>query len=278
MDFETPNHESKSLQCPWETSDSYFQLMCSCDSLILLRVYKRCAFGTTSCKSFVLWSPSIRSYKRIKCPYELPYYANSGVCYDSTADDYRVLFVSQGNETSVVTYSLRNNSWNMVIDSRYYLYVSEHQAVVNGAVHWVMCSRELDTRVIVYFDLVEEKFKGVPPPSLWKKDDDMNLVVLGGFLCAYCDIGAKQQIEVYAMKEYGKKESWTRLFIIPRVIDDTHLKPLCLTNKGQVLLSLWKMGIGIFDPEDGAFLPFGSDYGLTAIPYVESLVSLDGGV
>ncbi|XP_058181154.1 F-box protein At3g07870-like [Rhododendron vialii] len=139
-----------------------------------------------------------------------------------------------------------------------------------------MCSRELDSRVIVYFDLVEEKFKEVPPPSLWKKDDDMNLVVLGGFLCVYCDIGVKQ-IEVYAMKEYGKKESWTRLFVIPCVIDDAYLKPLCLTNKGQVLLSLWKMGIGIYDPEDGAFLPCGSDYGLTAIPYVESLVSLDGG-
>ncbi|KAE9450673.1 hypothetical protein C3L33_17424, partial [Rhododendron williamsianum] len=168
------------------------------------------------------------------------------------------------------------------MDNRYYLYASEHQAIVNGAVHWVMCSREFDSWVIVYFDLVEEKFKEVPPPSLWNDDDDeMNLVVLRGFLCVYCDIGVRQ-IEVYAMKEYGKKESWARLFVIPWAIErrvpcSTYLKPLCLTKKGQVLVSVGKRRIGIYDPKDRTFLLYDSVRGRTAIPYVESLVSLNGG-
>ncbi|KAH7832916.1 hypothetical protein Vadar_001304 [Vaccinium darrowii] len=121
-----------------------------------------------------------------------------------------------------------------------------------------MSSRESESRVIVYFDLVEGKFKEVPPPSSWNGDGKMNLVVLGGFLCMYGDIVAKQ-IEVYAMKEYGKKESWTRLFAIPCAIErgvpsSTYVTPLCLTKKGQVLVSVKGMGIGIYDPKDGTFM------------------------
>ncbi|XP_058182236.1 F-box protein CPR1-like [Rhododendron vialii] len=282
IDFRTPNRESESLQCPWENSDSFIQPLCSCDGLILLSLHDGHFVGTKSGRSFVLWNPSDRSHKIISCPYELPFCALYGLCYDSTAHDYKVFIVSQESETSVAIYSSRNNSWNLVMDNRYYLYASEHQAIVNGAVHWVMCSREFDSWVIVYFDLVEEKFKEVPPPSLWNEDDEMNLVVLRGFLCVYCDIGVRQ-IEVYAMKEYGKKESWARLFVIPCAIErrvpcSTYLKPLCLTKKGQVLVSVGKRRIGIYDPKDRTFLLYDSVRGRTAIPYVESLVSLNGGV
>lgn len=108
--------------------------------------------------------------KRISCPYELPYISLCGLCYHSTADDYMVFILSQENETSVVSYSFRNDSWNKIIHNRYCCCVSEHQAaVVNGFVHWVMYSRELRSCVIVYFDLVEGKFKEVTPQALWKK-------------------------------------------------------------------------------------------------------------
>ncbi|KAF7123159.1 hypothetical protein RHSIM_Rhsim12G0071000 [Rhododendron simsii] len=107
----------------------------------------------------------------MSCPYELPFTSLYGLCYDCAADD---------EVTSVAVYGLRNNSWDIFAGNRYGLYVSVHRAVVNGAVHWVMFSTESGSWVIVYFDLVEGKFKEVPPPSSWKEDDVMNLVVLGG--------------------------------------------------------------------------------------------------
>ncbi|KAG5531252.1 hypothetical protein RHGRI_026010 [Rhododendron griersonianum] len=240
----------KSLQCPWENSDSYFQPLCSCDGLLLLSVHDGYFDGTKSGRSFVLWNPSIGLHKRISCPYELPSISLYGLCYDSTADDYRVFIVSQENETSVVIYSSSNNSWSIFFDNRYNLYLSEHQAVVNGAVHWVMSPSRWDHFLwaIVYFDLVEEKFKEVPLPSSWNEDDEMNLVVLGGYLCVYCYLGVKQ------------------------------IELLCLTKRGQVLIKIGKRGIGIYDPKDGTFLPYDCVRGRMPIPYVETLVSPNGGV
>ncbi|KAH7834590.1 hypothetical protein Vadar_017678 [Vaccinium darrowii] len=266
--------------------------MCTCDGLILVSVRDRLHFGTTSRKPFVLWNPSIRSYKRISCPYELPFSSLYGLCYDSTVAEYRVFIVSQENETSVVVYHLRNDSWNIFIDNRYILSSSrinswnifidnhyvlsslKHHAVMNGTVHWVMRPYNSVSSVIVYFDLVEEKFIEVPPPSSWNKDDEMNLVVLREHLCVYGDIGVKQ-IEVCPMKEYGKKESWTRLFVIrcgilKRIHSSTDVKPLCLTKNGQVLMSLGKRGVGIYNPKDCTFLVYDCDRGWMPMPPTSS--------
>lgn len=185
IDSVNPNPYGKVLHCPCEDPSAYFQPLCSSDGLILVHV--RIEFdGTRSGKSFILWNPSNRSHRRISCPYELPFLTSLyGLCYDSTADDYRVFIVSHEKVTSVAVYGLRNNSWDIFVDNRYRHYVSEHwAAVVNGAVYWVMFSMESGLWVIVYFDLVEGKFKEVPPPSSWKEDDVMNLVVLGdSFAC-----------------------------------------------------------------------------------------------
>ncbi|XP_058192026.1 F-box/kelch-repeat protein At3g06240-like [Rhododendron vialii] len=227
--------------------------LCSCDGLILVHVHDGIDVdGARSGESFILWNPANGSHRRTSCPYELPITSLYGLCYDSAADDYRVFIVSHDKVTSVAVYSLRNNSWDIFVDNRYGLYVSVYRAVVNGAVHWVMFSMESGLWVIVYFDLVEGQFKEVPPPSSWKEDDVMNLVVLGGFLRVYCEIREKQ-IEVYAMKEYGKKESWARLFVIPSpseskcswvhtVPSSAYVKLLCLTKKGQVLISMGTRG------------------------------------
>ncbi|KAH7834816.1 hypothetical protein Vadar_019976 [Vaccinium darrowii] len=85
--------------------------------------------GNWGSNPFVLWNPSTRSHKRILCPYELPYYSLYGLCYDSAVDDYRVFIVSRRNETSVVVYSSRNDSWNIFIDNRYVLSSSKQPAV-----------------------------------------------------------------------------------------------------------------------------------------------------
>jgi hypothetical protein len=82
------------------------------------------------------------------------------------------------------------------------------------------------------------------------------------------------------MKEYAKKESWTRLFVMPCAIigrrdSSIHVKLLCLTKKGQVLISTEERGIGIYDPKDGTFLQYDSILGQIPIAYVESLVSLN---
>ncbi|KAH7834545.1 hypothetical protein Vadar_017274 [Vaccinium darrowii] len=294
FDFENLNHEPKTPQGPFE-KDSLLLTQCSCDGLILVSVLVKDPDGSFEAElkcnvrtSLILWNPSIGLYKRISCPHEITFSSRLGLGYDSAVDDYRVFVVSRENETSVMVYNSRNDSWNIFIDNRYVLSSWTHPAVLNGAVHWVMCPYESVSCVIVYFDLVEEKFKEVPPPSSWKKDDEMRLVVLGEQLCVYCDIDVKQ-IEVYAMKEYGNKESWTRLFVIPcGILKSIHVcnqnctctavRPLCLTKNGQVLIQVGSWVVGNYDPKDSAFLSFDSERGWMPLPYVETLISPGGGV
>ncbi|XP_059630090.1 F-box protein At3g07870-like [Cornus florida] len=173
--------------------------------------------------------------------------------------------------------------------------------LVNGALHWIMTSKKCEwSSVIVYFDLMEEKFKEVPKPDCGSKFGKLDLVDLRGWLCVY---GWRDQrvMEVWAMKEYGKKESWIKLITIPIQIESNFfwsLKPLCLMKNGEVLVETGnsrelagyrprevyvEIGnsreLAVYNPEEGTIKPPQCFwyYGLRAATYVESLVLLNDG-
>lgn len=82
------------------------------------------------------------------------------------------------------------------------------------------------------FDLAEEKFREVP---LLSSIDDIysNLVVLGGCLCIYTQCSIYLH-DVWVMKEYANKESWTLLPI--NGIDGFEYRLVCLLGQEQVVL------------------------------------------
>ncbi|XP_050241392.1 F-box/kelch-repeat protein At3g23880-like [Quercus robur] len=64
---------------------------------------------------------------------------------------------------------------------------------------------------------------------------EFELGVLGGCLSLSYDPNGSH-LETWVMKKYGVEESWEKLFVIPNV--EGHLRPLCFTNNGDVLMEV----------------------------------------
>ncbi|PIA59460.1 hypothetical protein AQUCO_00400382v1 [Aquilegia coerulea] len=157
---------------------------------------------------------------------------------------------------------------------------------VNGAFHYTKLSNDCrwDDDILTYddsiraFDVGSEKFRKVPlnysgnASKLW-------LGVLNGCLSSCVYDHSAGNTEIWLMKDYGVKESWTKLF----TVCGFDFEPLVIRKNGEVLLkndtrdSVRKKYIYKSDPiyenlniEDVQ----GIVNWTNAFPYVESLISV----
>ncbi|XP_042513713.1 F-box protein At3g07870-like isoform X2 [Macadamia integrifolia] len=194
----------------------------------------------------------------------------SGFGYDEMANEYKVvrmLFRSVdlecGSGTSTFklegeVYSLSLGNWRHIGDAPYALRGKASSAFVNGALHWMTDElREL----IVSFDLGREEFRVVPPPPGFVpgcRSHSLNLGVLGEHLCLF-DYSINGQLEIWVMKEYGMKWSWTKEYVISRKIlglDSGHFIPLRLMKNGELLIWYEDEGLGFYNPVKKEFRDF----------------------
>lgn len=96
-------------------------------------------------------------------------------------------------------------------------YFDKGGVLVNETLHWDMTLgiRSLK-KCICGFDLVDEKFNIMQLPATKWWDDrgvhsDCRLCSMNGCLCAWGTYENKR-VEMWMLKEYGVRESWTKLF------------------------------------------------------------------
>ena len=226
--------------------DSWIQVYASCDGLLMV--------GDDQGKNFVL-NPVTGEIREVpQSPFALdPHesFTMYGFGYDSANEDYKIVSISYydtdnecgytGNEDEpfctemfVNLYSLETGTWKRA-ESSPYDHVVGHVtsgASVDGYIHWLACRKPDYKSVIVAFDLVEEKFSEVPPPSslVGKKFVFNHLVVLGGCLC----IVEETRPDVWMMKEYGVQESWT--YITVDNPGGAEIRPLCMLGQEEIVL------------------------------------------
>ncbi|XP_043691362.1 F-box protein At3g07870-like [Telopea speciosissima] len=218
-----------------------------------------------------------------------------GFGYDEVANEFKVvrmLFHSVdlgcGSGTSTFklegeVYSLSLGKWRHIGDVPYALRGKSSPAFVNGALHWMTDEyREL----IVSFDLGKEEFRVVPPPPdfiLGGRSDRMNLGVLGEHLCLF-DYSIDRRLEIWVMKEYGIKWSWTKEYVISSKDsgrDSSHFKPLRLMKNGELLMSYKGECLVFYDPVKKKFRDIrirGLPPCFEAITHVGSLLPLRNAV
>ncbi|KAI9193903.1 hypothetical protein LWI28_001163 [Acer negundo] len=271
IDHETTpiNEEVVSVQLDFplkknHTSD-FVQIISSCNGLLCIMPEP---------EVFFVINPSTREYKRVQ-DFQNPTLSSLsdqsvyGFGYVQSIDDYK--FVKYVCGSTVCVFSLKNNSWKFVEDSRYKCQLCVPGTPLNGAIHWVLKHQDGDC-VIAAFDLVEERFKDLPLPDALTSFGVLSTGVLEGRLCVqhHQDMNVKQ---FWVMKEYGVKESWTRVLIQEgyRI-----LKPLCLWKDCKILLAMDQKQLVLCNQRDGAL----KDFEVTGIPfhfdadvYVESLIS-----
>ncbi|XVF74682.1 hypothetical protein PTKIN_Ptkin13bG0131300 [Pterospermum kingtungense] len=280
------------------------RIFCSCNGL--LAVYHHEA-GIT------LWYPSTR-----KCHY-LPaldddltldhdtarYDQNTilGFGYDATKNDYKVVKMLRSktqNCFKVVVYSLKANSWRRIKDCPYDIPINYNDgAYLNNSLHWV--GGEIGAyygSCIFALDLGTEEFHEVPEGDTSFREKKcggydcgvcgyMNAGVLGGYLCVsrdYSSCPVEEHIDLWVMKEYGVKESWTELLYLSRYKCERftnifHTRAVAYSRNGDKIL----LDDGCYQPawfkledETGETLCIpGAPKHFSTMIYVESLVSVN---
>ncbi|GMN36497.1 hypothetical protein TIFTF001_006060 [Ficus carica] len=193
-------------------------------------------------KHIILWNPTTRRYRKLTLP-RLVQPAVYGFGHDPVNDDYKMVRVmsfglpfggigQQISRNKVEVYSVKSNTWKPVNDFPYHFHSwSESGVLVSNALHWVVY-RELcimlpsmttcyGSSLIIAFDLVTGEYREVPLPFNKNNGVRMTVGVLGGSLCAIFnylvrDIKTNEgyssdHVDMWVMKEYGVKESWTKL-------------------------------------------------------------------
>ncbi|XP_071722555.1 F-box protein CPR1-like [Rutidosis leptorrhynchoides] len=115
--------------------------------------------------------------------------------YDPSIHDYKLIRVFR---TKVMVYSLKENAWRKLKKGFPYPF----------AISLLGC------QMVMRFGLSTEEFDEVPlPDSLLPNENYLYLAMLGEFLCvaSYC-VQGPATTDIWVMKDYGIKDSWTKLF------------------------------------------------------------------
>uniref|UniRef100_M0ZWT6 F-Box protein n=2 Tax=Solanum tuberosum TaxID=4113 RepID=M0ZWT6_SOLTU len=177
-------------------------------------------------KELFLWNPSIRKYKKLPNPKTkttLAYFPRVyGFGYDKFHDDYNVVVIFIYNNISlhieVKRNSLKSDSWRTVDNCPSIVPLQQPGRFVNGKLHWItiidpkLCIKQS----IISFDLADGKWGEIELPCYWKRGRGavLSLGVLGSNLSVCCDCDKTNMLDVWLMKEYEIKESWTKMFTI----------------------------------------------------------------
>ncbi|XP_026416373.1 F-box protein CPR1-like [Papaver somniferum] len=238
----------------------HIQCYDSLNGLILMRSIN---FATKE-EVLCLWNPTTKELKDIKVPKVDSYHSFDGPAYGfgykSGIDDYIIVKAnnvcfydgSLGYEVctgcAVQMYALRSDSWRRLPDNIPYRIVSPKAAVsTNDGVflHWIAeqtpCQTDsLGREVVVSFDIFDENFREVPlSPQVdglvCNTNNKTTLGVLAGCLCI-THFG-DYNIEVWTMKDYNVKDSWTKLLVAELPIERHlwYMKLLWKLKNGEVL-------------------------------------------
>ncbi|XP_044461900.1 F-box protein CPR1-like [Mangifera indica] len=229
----------------------------SCNGLVAL---------SNSDLDIVLFNPATR--KLFKLPVECIELPNEscvrgfvffGFGYDHVKDDYKVVRMvrfKQGEDDDigwfidyeVKVFSLKTNSWRRIkklpnylrFMFQFYFHLMHRRGYgvyACGVLHWMLPRKpELGiVNLIVGFDLVAEEFRVLPQPDYGENEKDfvLDVGVLEGLLCVICNYD-QVKVDVWMMKEYGVKESWSKLFSVGRnrsISSVRFLKPLAYSKE-----------------------------------------------
>ncbi|KMT17808.1 hypothetical protein BVRB_2g033470 [Beta vulgaris subsp. vulgaris] len=233
-------------------SETFYRNMASCDGLILVKDEE---------DKLVLANPTTKETKVLPCsPYALDPRASFtmyGLGYDSVSDDYKVVTISYHDAVTVLAdeeaddsedetdctemyvnvYSVRHGNWKRAESSPYDHAVGHHASgvCVDGYIYWLASISSDFSSVIAAFDLGEEVFSEVPPPSSvdCKEFVFYQLVALEGYLCMFSP-NRDSEIDFWVMKEYDVEESWTKVTIINPA--ESEFRPLCMLGKEQLVM------------------------------------------
>ncbi|XP_057430755.1 F-box/kelch-repeat protein At3g23880-like [Lotus japonicus] len=237
----------------------------------------------------VFWNPSTRRFKKSP-PLENPRipgsYAAYGFGYDHFADSYNVVAVFWYEyKMRVKVHTLGTNCWRMIQDFPSFC-VPQSAVFVSGKLNWLALASESVANlqrvrwVIISQDLGKECYQELLLPGDYEDDGGKqatNLQVLKDCLCVYILSPRRRICDIWLMMEYGRKESWTKLFTVPDpniCFSGTKILHISKEDEGLVVKEHGILYLYNFRDNTFKILPIRNIEDWTVpVVYVESLIS-----
>ncbi|KAK7303218.1 hypothetical protein RJT34_14120 [Clitoria ternatea] len=268
------------LRYPLNPRKRFDLIVGSCDGILCFAIDQNCA---------LLWNPSIGKFKKLppldnqRCDGSYTIY---GFGCDRFSDSYKVVAVFcyecdiggvRGYKTQVKILTLGTDSWRRIQEFPSGVPFDESGKFVNGTVNWLASSASGSSWIVVSLDLGKECYRELLQPDYGGVAVvTLTLGVLRDCLCmlSHCDTFS----DVWLMKDYGNKESWTKLFSVPYMGNPDsfpYTKALYISEDDQVLLE-FQSKLVVYNPRDGTFkIPEIQNINGWVVPevYAESLIS-----
>ncbi|GMI70363.1 F-Box Protein92 [Hibiscus trionum] len=232
------NFTPKSNVPIWDISD-----MSACNGLL-------CLVGPEKHDSFYVCNPILGEFITIPPPFkDRSRDSFWGLGYSSVSNQYKLLQsyyprIESAAKTAEI-YTIGTGAWRSIGNAPTDLVSLPSNAFVNGALHWHNISPR-GGEFINSFDFDAEQFGIVPPPDHFKESNkkyaEFTMTgVLGGCLFII-NFEASTQFDIWVMKEYGVKESWTKQFVInnliPKGFGSDFYQPLVVLSNGEIFMLL----------------------------------------
>ncbi|KAL7128915.1 hypothetical protein ABFS83_13G026600 [Erythranthe nasuta] len=283
------------IEIPFEFPIEYSRVVGSCDGLVCLS--NDMFFRNPSISSIIIWNPSVRNHIVLPNPTINPIESNNVVLgFGGFASHVykvvRLVYVRQIDDVGCLSvppqveiFSLDTRSWRRLIggvDVTLWALKSMHcRAYVNGVVHW-LAYKPFDENArrrcsILAFDIGDEVFGEVMPPDELAKEASASL---GIFVIedSLGIVGSNMvSWNVWMMKEYCVRESWTKLYTIDLLEEITNF--VWFWKSGEALLTIRDLGLVVYNPETRETKDpgiYGDPYSFFVDNYVESLVLVRG--
>jgi F-box interacting protein len=261
--------------------DNIAHVLRSCDGIFC---------GMLNAGSYFLWNPSIRKLKLLP-PLDIPLVSDLfrvSFGYDCFIDNYKVIVVFSKNKVCVN--SLGNDYWRKIEDFPFSYRICGPGVFVSGTVNWLARDSLDSKRVIVSLDLEKESYQNLSQPDL--VNNNWTLEVLNDCLCIFAR--SDMFFDLWVMKEYGDKESWTKMYSVPYMEDpgsSPYPNALYISEDDQMLMEVYdresnklkvydresnKLKLVVYDPKNGTFnIPKIQVFNHVIRPkvYIESLIS-----
>ncbi|KAD5508869.1 hypothetical protein E3N88_16572 [Mikania micrantha] len=151
-------------------------------------------------------NPLIKEVRKLSLPPRIGTPLCWGFGYDSSNDDYKVILGSWKGMNFQV-FSLKSNTWKVVIGELNYAFIRKNGVLINGALHWIVKDRNMK-KLIISFDLSKEEVTEIPQPDDARYECNFRsyLGVINECLCIF----QKSQDSIWLI-EYKVKQSWQLL-------------------------------------------------------------------
>ncbi|KAF5187011.1 F-box protein cpr1 [Thalictrum thalictroides] len=230
-------------------------------------------------------------------PDDVEVLSDVGFGYDPLTNTYKVVRFDIPDPDfgvcKVYVYALGTKEWKKISTPFQLSYCYGKPPFVNGALHWMKMryfsattdkAQTVDS--IISFDVGSEEFRELPwiPESIVKQIKFFSLGTLQGYLSVFSSSYDEGLYDIWSMKDYGVKESWTKLYsIYPGVESVRWVQPLVIRNNGEIFLELQKYMntnrkhyMYAYDPRNKSVNAYvrGFPRWTDACPYVETLISI----